>query len=130
MYALKQQIEAVHHISTHNQDLYFSQTLLVDANILFDFRIKKNSTVALIDTFGCQEIFVVNLTGHTLILRVDLSTATVDLVKSYLQAIEGPLPDQQRLICEGKQLTDGRKLSDYKIHEESTLEMMLRLRGC
>lgn len=77
-----------------------------------------------------MQIFVKTLTGRHITLNVE-PTDTIAAVKIKIQEKEGTLPARQRLIFEGKQLTEEEKtLPDYNIQRDSTIEMVAHFDHC
>ena len=74
-----------------------------------------------------ETIYVQSLTGTTTMIEVGLGQTVAELKEIYAEEAGVPA-ESQRLIFAGKELEDDAALSDYNMHAESTVHLVIRLR--
>ncbi|KAK6306299.1 hypothetical protein J4Q44_G00232240 [Coregonus suidteri] len=98
-----------------------------DSKTLSDYGLHSGSKVMVLITEPTQ-VFLKNEKGQTHTYEV-VPGETVTQFKDKVQNMEAIPANQQRLIHEGRQLDDGKKLEDYGVRNQSTIHLTLRLRG-
>ena len=108
-------------------DIFFNNKKISINDLLVSYDIKNGDLIELKKRYTLQ-IFVKTMTGKTITLDVS-SDEKICIIKYLIQSREGIPPEQQRLVFGGLQLQENKNLNDYNIKKESTIHLVLMLRG-
>lgn len=134
--SLKSKILDKYGVNSDEYYLCFSGKVLEDSKTIADYDIESSSNINFMFRINggggsegsSKQIFIKTLQGKTLTL--DVSDAdSIASVKNKIFEKEGIPVDQQRLVFNGKQLEDNQTIADYNIQADSSIHLVLRLRG-
>lgn len=125
---LKIKIMEEKNIPIFMQNLYLDEIINDNKKTISDYNIQSNSKIKLIKIIYERQLFVKTLTGSEIVIKYH-SYDTIEVFKEKIQDKADFPIDQQRLLFQGTQLEDDKFMEDYDIQEDSTLHLVVRLRG-
>ncbi|KAJ0624351.1 putative Ubiquitin-like domain-containing protein [Helianthus annuus] len=126
---VKSKIQDKMDIPHEEQELIFNEVVLDNIDTIADSNIGEESTLTLVrKSTGHMHIFINTMSGKTINMKVKPSDTVYNVV-SKIANMEGLPRCQLTLLFDGRGLIDSLTLADYHIHEKSTIDSMVRLKG-
>ena len=123
VYDIKNKINAIHN-NLINFKIKYNKRILQDDELILNF-----STLSICEQLlGGKQIFIKTLQGKSITLSIS-DEDTIESIKQKIFEKEGIPIEQQRLVFNGKQLEDNQTINSYGIEENSSIHLVLRLRG-
>ena len=102
---------------------------LNQSKTLAELGIGESAVISELQSLAYITFHVKSLTGKVVTFPCVPSYTKIEDVKVLIQNREGIPPDQQRLVFAGIVMEDGQTLSRYSVKNDSTVHLVLRLRG-
>lgn len=126
---VKEKVQELEAYPPYQQRLRFNGAELMEGRTVSSYGMRSGSSIHLLPrSRGSMQILVKTLTGRTVTLAVN-PTDFVENVKSMIEEVEGIPSEQQRLVFAGRDLEDEHQLSEYHIQGDSSVDLVMRLRG-
>ena len=121
---IKMKIQDLEGIPVDNQNLYLGNKLLKDSTTVLDYEIKNNDNLRLDINPNKIIIFFRPESGRTITLETKFNE-TIENIKKEIESREKFKKEFQILKYKGNNLSDKKTLEDYKITNNSYLELCL-----
>lgn len=119
---IKEKIKSKERINENEYKLLFEHKILEDKKTLEDYNIN-NKSIIYLKYYNNFQIFIKSWYNKSFILDAN-GSVTIEIIKEKLKDKEGILPNQYKLVVDGKQLEEFKSLEDFNITEYSSIYLI------